>query len=46
MGCLALVNGEGEWCNPPEAFALLLPIEREARDIVLALLESLPDIYG
>jgi hypothetical protein len=46
MGELAEFKQEGEWCSPGEAMELLLPIEMEARDMVSALLEGLPELFG
>jgi hypothetical protein len=42
LGRLAEFRQDGEWCSREEAAELLLPIEREAREMVRALLEALP----
>jgi hypothetical protein len=46
LGRLAEFRQDGEWCSREEAAELLLPIEREAREMVQALLEALPEIFG
>jgi hypothetical protein len=46
MGELAESKQEGEWCNPGEAMELLLPIEMEVREMMTALLEGLPELFG
>jgi hypothetical protein len=46
MGELAEFKGEGDWFNPGEAMEMLLPIEMEAREMVAALLEGLPELFG
>ena len=46
MGELVEFKQEREWCSPGEAMELLLPIEMEAKDMVSALLEGLPELFG
>jgi hypothetical protein len=46
MGELLEFKQEGDWCSPGEAMELLLPIEMEARDMMSALLEGLPELFG
>ncbi len=46
MGELIEFKQEGEWCSPGEAMELLLHIEMEARDMVSALQEGLPELFG
>jgi hypothetical protein len=46
MGSLAEFREEGEYCSIQEALSTLYPIEFEARGIVEALLEGLPEIYA
>jgi hypothetical protein len=42
MGELAEFKQEGEWCSPGS----LLPIEMEVREMVTAILEGLPELFG
>jgi hypothetical protein len=46
MGELTEFKQEGEWCSPGEAMELLLPIKMEARDMVSAQLQGLPELFG
>jgi hypothetical protein len=46
MGNLAEFRQEVQCCNTEEAMELLLPIEMEAREMMAALLEALPEIFG
>jgi hypothetical protein len=46
MSSLAEFRKEGEYCSIQEGLSTLYPIELEARGMVEALLEGLPEIYA
>ncbi len=46
LGRLAEFGQDEELCSREEAAEFLLPIEREAREMVRALYEALPEIFG